>query len=121
MAKHNRSPKKVIPYHKMCFSICFHDVRGFAPVFACLHSILKTILAQKELKKHNPELIKRPSLLLLTKTDLIPAQLLKIGKISKVIPIIKISSVTGKNLNVAIQLIAQLIQSTTHDSKVPAD
>ena len=76
---------------------------------------------QKELKKHNPELIKRPSLLLLTKTDLIPAQLLKIGKISKVIPIIKISSVTGKNLNEAIQLIAQLIQSTTHDSKVPAD
>ena len=76
---------------------------------------------QQELKKHNPELIKRPSLLLLTKTDLIPAQLLKIGKISKVIPIIKISSVTGKNLNEAIQLIAQLIQSTTHDSKVPAD
>ena len=76
---------------------------------------------QKELKKHNPELIKRPSLLLLTKTDLIPEKLLKIGTISREIQIIQISSVTGKNLNKAIQSIATLIQSTTHVSKIPSD
>ena len=69
---------------------------------------------QKELKKHNPELIKRPSLLLLTKIDLITAELLKVEKISKDIPIIQISSVTGENLNEAIQSIANLIQSQTH-------
>ena len=76
---------------------------------------------QKELKKYNPELIKRPSLLLLTKTDLIPEKLLKVGTISREIQIIQISSVTGKNLNKAIQLIATLIQSTIHVSKVPTD
>ena len=70
---------------------------------------------QQELKKHNPELIKRPSLLLLTKKDLIPAELLKVEKISKDIPVIQISSVTGENLNEAVKSIATLIQSQTHD------
>ena len=69
---------------------------------------------QKELIKHNPELIKRPSLLLLTKIDLISAELLEVKKISKDIPIIQISSVMGENLNEAIQSIANLIQSQTH-------
>ena len=70
---------------------------------------------QQELKKHNPELIKRPSLLLLTKKDLIPAELLKVEKISKDIPVIQISSVTGENLNEAVKSIATLIQSQIHD------
>ena len=73
------------------------------------------------MKKHNPDIIKRPSLLLLTKTDLISTELLKVKKISKDIPIIQISSVTGENLNEAIQSIATLIQSTTHTSKVAAN
>ena len=79
------------------------------------------ITLQNELKKHNPELIQRPSLLLLTKTDLIPAELLKVEKISKDIPIIQISSVTGKNLNEAVQSIAKLIQSQTHNSKITSE
>ena len=65
---------------------------------------------QKELNKHNPELIERPSLLLLTKSDLILDEPGKIKKISKNIPIIQISSVTGENINEAVQSIAKLIQ-----------
>ena len=65
---------------------------------------------QKELNKHNPELIERPSLLLLTKSDLILDESGKIKKISKNIPVIQISSVTGENLNKAVQSIAKLIQ-----------
>ena len=76
---------------------------------------------QKELNKHNPELIERPSLLLLTKSDLILDEPGKIKKISKNIPVIQISSVTGENLNEAVQSIAKLIQSQIYDPKVPTD
>ena len=76
---------------------------------------------QKELNKHNPELIERPSLLLLTKSDLILDEPGKIKKISKNIPVIQISSVTGENLNEAVQSISKLIQSQTYDPEVPAD
>ena len=76
---------------------------------------------QKELNKHNPELIERPSLLLLTKSDLILDEPEKIKKISKNIPVIQISSVTGENLNEAVQSIAKLIQSQTYDPEVPTD
>ena len=40
------------------------------------------VTLKNELKKHNPDLIKRPSLLLLTKTDLIPTELLELEKVS---------------------------------------
>ena len=79
------------------------------------------VTLKNELKKHNPELIKRPSLLLLTKTDLIPTELLELEKVSKEIPIVQISSVSGKNLNEAIQSIAELIQSQTHDFEISSD
>jgi|TARA_B110000116_G_scaffold139960_1_gene121360 GTP-binding protein len=79
------------------------------------------VTLKNELKRHNPELIKRPSLLLLTKTDLIPTELLELEKISKEIPIVQISSVSGQNLNEAIQAIAELIKSQTHDPEIPAD
>ena len=79
------------------------------------------VTLKNELKKHNPELIKRPSLLLLTKTDLIPMELLELEKVSKEIPIVQISSVSGKNLNEAIQSIAELIQSQTHDIEISSD
>ena len=79
------------------------------------------VTLKNELKKHNPELIKRPSLLLLTKTDLIPTELLELEKVSKEIPIVQISSVSGKNLNEAIQSIAELIQSQTHDIGISSD
>ena len=76
---------------------------------------------QKELNKHNPELIERPSLLLLTKSDLILDGSGKIKIISKNIPVIQISSVAGENLNEAVQSIAKLIQSQIYDPEVPAD
>ena len=76
---------------------------------------------QKELNKHNPELIERPSLLLLTKSDLILDEPGKIKKISKTIPVIQISSITGENLNEAVQSIAKLIQTQTYDPEVPTD
>jgi tRNA U34 5-carboxymethylaminomethyl modifying GTPase MnmE/TrmE len=57
----------------------------------------------------------------LTKTDLIPTELLELEKIAKEIPIVQISSVSGQNLNDAIQAIAELIQSQTHDPEIPAD
>jgi GTP-binding protein len=79
------------------------------------------VTLKNELKRHNPELINRPSLLLLTKTDLIPTELLELEKISKEIPIVQISSVSGQNLNEAIQAIAELIKSQTHDPEIPAD
>ena len=72
------------------------------------------ITLQNELKKHNSELIQRPSLLLLTKTDLIPGEVLKVKKIPKDIALIQISSITGENLNKTIQSIAKLIQSQSH-------
>ena len=81
----------------------------------------KFITLQNELKKHQPKLIERPSLLLLTKSDLILDEPGKIKKISKNIPVIQISSVTGENLNEAVQSIAKLIQSQTYDPEVPTD
>jgi GTPase involved in cell partitioning and DNA repair len=68
-------------------------------------------MLKNELKKHNSDLVNRESLLLITKTDLIPLELLDIGKLSEEIKCILISSVTGDNLNVAIRSIAELIQS----------
>ena len=76
---------------------------------------------KNELKKHNPELAERPSLLLLTKIDLIPDELEKEEEISVSIPIIQISSVTGKNLNEAVQSISKLIQSQTYAPEITAD
>ena len=76
---------------------------------------------KNELKKHNPELTERQSLLLLTKVDLIPDEMEKEEEISVSIPIIQISSVTGKNLNEAVQSISKLIQSQTHAPEITTD
>ena len=76
---------------------------------------------QTELKKHKPELTERPALLLLTKSDLILDQSVKPKKISKNISVIQISSLSGENLNKAVQSITKLIQSQTYDPEVPAD
>ena len=72
---------------------------------------LKFQMLKNELKKHNSDLVNRESLLLITKTDLVPLELLDIGKLSEEIKCILISSVTGDNLNDAIRSIAELIQS----------
>ena len=76
---------------------------------------------KNELKKHNPQLAERPSLLLLTKVDLIPDEMEKEENISVNIPIIQISSVTGKNLIEAVQSISKLIQSQTHAPEIITD
>ena len=76
---------------------------------------------KNELKKHNLELAERPSLLLLTKIDLITDEMEKEEKISVNIPIIQISSLMGKNLNEAVQSISKLIQSQTHAPEITTD
>ena len=70
---------------------------------------------QNELRKHNPELLHRPSLLLLTKVDLFPDDLPEFKIITDDMPQIPISSISGKNINQAIKGIAQIIQSLSHD------
>ena len=80
------------------------------------------ITLQNELKKHKLELIERPSLVLLTKSDLMPNEVVKVKKtIKKDISMIQISSVTGENVNKAIQLIAKLVHSQTYNLNIPAD
>ena len=67
-------------------------------------------ILQLELQKHNPELIKRPSILLLTKSDLLNNNIeVKTEKI-KISSIVKVSSFSGENINKSIELIVNLIQ-----------
>ena len=70
---------------------------------------------KNELQQHNPELLKRPSLLLLTKVDLFPEDLPEFKIITDDIPQISISSVSGTNINQAIQSIAEIIQLNISD------
>tara|TARA_Y100001958_G_scaffold48881_1_gene32700 strand:- start:100 stop:1077 length:978 start_codon:yes stop_codon:yes gene_type:complete len=69
-----------------------------------------TIL-KKELLNHKPELNKLPKLILLSKIDTINDQDLSQKKLPKNIKIIKISSISGKNLENAIKSIAYLVES----------
>ena len=71
---------------------------------------------KNELQQHNPELLKRPSLLLLTKVDLFPEDLPEFKITSDDMLQIPVSSISGKNINQAIQGIAEIIQSLSHDS-----
>jgi len=61
---------------------------------------------KRELRKHNNNLIKRPSLLLLTKSDAFND---KIKNIPKDIDCIQISSITNSNLKLAVQKISLLL------------
>ena len=71
---------------------------------------------KNELQQYNSELLKRPSLLLLTKVDLFQEDLSEIKIISNNIPQIPISSISGQNINQAIQSIAEIIQSLSNDA-----
>ena len=64
---------------------------------------------KKELKKHNPELLNRQSLILLTKSDLILDDDLSINKIDNQIPQVLISSVDGFQINTAIKKMAEIL------------
>ncbi len=75
---------------------------------------------KNELQQHNPELLKRPSLLLLTKVDLFPEDLPEFKITTDDMPRIPVSSITGQNINQAIQGIAEIIQSLSHDSATSA-
>ena len=66
---------------------------------------------QNELKQHNPALLKKPSLLLLTKIDLYSKDLFKNKKITKKIPQLSISSLNGYNIKQSIQSMAELLHS----------
>ena len=76
---------------------------------------------QNELKKHKQELIERPSLLLLTKSDLVLDEPEKVKKISINIPVMQVSSVTGENLNEAVQSMANIIQSQINNLKISSE
>ena len=75
---------------------------------------------KNELMQHNPELIHRPSLLLLTKIDLFSEDLPEVKIISDEMQQIPISSISGQNINHAIQGIAEIIQSLSHDLTPPS-
>ena len=75
---------------------------------------------KNELQQHNPELLKRPSLLLLTKADLFPEDLPEFKITTDDMPQIPVSSISGQNINQAIQGIAEIIQSLSHDSAISA-
>ena len=70
---------------------------------------------KNELQEHNQELLHRPALLLITKVDLYSTDLPKFNKITHEIPQIPISSISGHNINKAIQAIAEIIQSLSPD------
>ena len=74
---------------------------------------LKTL--KDELLRHNPSLVQRPSLLLLTKVDLFAGELPKSNVITNDMQQIVISSVSGTNINQAIQCIAKIIQSLSNN------
>jgi len=65
---------------------------------------------KKELQQHNSELLLRPSLLLITKVDLLPEHTF-IDRPIDDMQHIGISSVNGHNINKSIQNIAEIIQS----------
>ncbi len=66
-------------------------------------------MLKNELKSHDPKLLKKPSLLLLTKSDSI--QIEEISKIKKIknIESITMSSITGKNIEKAISSMIDLL------------
>jgi GTP-binding protein len=74
-----------------------------------------------ELEKHDPQLIQRPSLLLLTKQDLLATEVSQLQDLPEELPIISISSITGHNLNKAVEAIAELIQSQSDAAKSSTD
>ena len=69
------------------------------------------LILKSELLNHKPDLDKLPKMLLLTKIDTISQENINQKKLPKDIEIIKISSITGKNLEIAIKSIAYLVES----------
>ena len=66
-------------------------------------------MLRNELKSHDPKLIKKPSLILLTKTDSVPNETFeKIKKINQ-IKTVSVSSLTGERVDDAISEIVSLI------------
>ena len=63
-----------------------------------------------ELKSHNDRLVKKPSLILITKLDTIDISELKIARTLKKLKIIPISSISKKGIKDAISSIASLIK-----------
>ena len=67
------------------------------------------MILKNELFTHNPELKKLPKLLLLSKIDIADNNNLLKKKMPSDIEILSISSITGKNLEKAIESIAYLV------------
>ena len=71
---------------------------------------------KNELMQYNQELLNRPSLLLLTKVDLFPEDLPEFNITTNDMLRIPVSSISGQNINQAIQGIAEIIQSLSNDA-----
>ena len=72
-------------------------------------------ILQNELKRHHIKLLDRPSLLLITKLDSTSEELIEEGPLPE-IETIKVSSISGFNLDEAIHRISQLLESS-NDTK----
>tara|TARA_Y100001970_G_scaffold153211_1_gene187647 strand:- start:391 stop:1368 length:978 start_codon:yes stop_codon:yes gene_type:complete len=66
---------------------------------------------KKELINHKPELDKLPKILFLSKIDMVDDDLLSNQRLPSELKIVKISSISGKNLENAIKSIAYLVES----------
>ena len=81
-----------------------------------MNNIIEDLCTLKsELEQHNATLLSRPSLLLITKIDLLPEDLFLNKKINDM-PQLAISSVSGYNINKSVQNIAEIIQSLSDPS-----
>jgi len=76
-------------------------------------------ILRSELECHNPELNQRPSILLLTKTDSWEEDWLSLQELPGEIETLHISSVTGDNVNPAVNRIAQLLDEQENNTSTP--
>jgi GTP-binding protein len=77
-------------------------------------------LLRKELKKHDLQLNRRPSLLLITKMDTCDDEWVDLQKLPN-IDTIRISAVSGTNLDLAVNKISQLLDCQSHDTSKSTD
>ena len=63
-----------------------------------------------ELKSHKPQLVKKPSLILVTKNDTIPSESISIPKLLKKSQVIPVSSINGEGVKEAIFEISNLLK-----------
>ncbi len=89
-------------------------IDGNAPDIKQQYTVLRA-----ELESHNPDLVKRPSILLLTKSDTWALDGPPVQSMPEGVESFRISAVTGENTNTVIDRIARLLQEK--DDPPPSD